>query len=92
MSRVGFVADRLGVAEPLGADRVRARHRARRITKLHAPIPVAVIAAGYAFGNYVMVGLILGGLLILFGLFAISALREVVRPHIAAGATQVGRR
>jgi hypothetical protein len=51
-----------------------------------------VIAAGYAFGNYVMVGLILGGLLILFGLFAISALRDVVRPHVAAGATQAGRR
>jgi hypothetical protein len=88
---VGFVADRLGVAEPLGADRVRARHRARSIAKLHAPIPFAVIAAGYAFGNYVMVGLILGGLLILFGLFAISALREVVRPHVAAGATRAGR-
>jgi hypothetical protein len=81
------VPGRLGVAEPLRADRAKARQRARRLVKLHAPIPIAVVAAGYAFGNHVMFGIVLGGFAFLFGLFVLSTLREIAHPDMTSSRT-----
>ena len=83
-----FIADRLGVAEPLGTDRSLARRRARSIRKLYAPIPIAVVIAGYVFGTYVTVGLVLGCLAYVLGYLAVSAAREVVHPHVPPPGTQ----
>jgi hypothetical protein len=77
-----LIDTRLGIAEPLGSDRSLARHRARTFRKIYAPVPFVVIAAGFTFGTYVEIGLLLGVLPFMFGMFAITAVREIAHPHV----------
>jgi hypothetical protein len=88
---VGLIADRLGVAETLGTDRAAARRRARNISKLHAPIPIAVLIAGFVFGSHVTVGVALGSFACVFGMFVVSAAQEIMHPHVVPSQAQALR-
>jgi hypothetical protein len=83
-----LIANRLGVAEPLGTDRVAARRRARRISRLHPLMPLLAVIAGFVFGTGVLAGLILGCIIFPFGLFIVSSASEIVHPHVMSPRTR----
>jgi hypothetical protein len=65
-----------------------ARRRARSISKLHAPIPIAVVIAGFTFGSYVTFGLAPGCVAYVFGMSIVSAAQEIVHPHVVPSRVQ----